>query len=575
LRSYSISVIVTQDGYAMKYFSSFILIFPILLGTINFIEDNYLVFQRDQILITLNKMRLNYLESDCHELITILKQDPNWKNKLYDPVITSQNELDQQILLYDELYNCLSVNEGENTVEEQQILHLTELFLIFIKGLNTPIGNSRLELVELNETNDPAIVRIRDQLGIPPPPGYVFIRSYSDISSIPMPIREIFEQHHAAGVTLFTRYIAILEEGSNTWQEKSLQARSLPKTYSHELVHAYVNSSVGTTTIGNLPTWFHEGIAIYFSRSGENQAIVTPNFTLYLTPPPDYRQYDLNFKFLESKLGKKNLINRIGESITHKNPEILFTGLDIHDGYELQLQALEWKQEKDLYQTLIGTAVLFILAYLIVSGQVNQIPILKIVSICESCNKWYWFWNKSKIQLYSPPIRIWLDSELGVEYPYSTYNHRVCETCVTKSQTLWKAYNKRIQELISTDRESANQTYQAWLQGAPTYSNQITKTSIKINYQEAIKKFVNIALLTKYSPLMVGESPNFEFATDIINQAEDLINSPPPRYDNLLQSSSDDLLNPYPILWSVFCDDEANIVIEWSQLEQTMQLENI
>ena len=503
---------------------------------------------------------------DCQPLIDELKRAPDWETQLYDPVISTPEQLEDRIRTYEEIYSCLSQSALPLSAEQQSILRLTGFFLIFTDGLYAAEGGSTLDIVDLSVVDDPAIQRIRDQAGVPAPPGYVFVRSYASREAMPLPIRQIYEELNLAGVTMFTRYIAVLDEKKSTWPERALQVQSLPRTISHELVHTYVNSNLGIDEINRLPTWYHEGLAIYFSHSGENQAIITPNFTLYTTPPPDYIQYDLNFKFLEANLGRELLFEKIRQSIADGEARILLEGLDIKNESELPGRALAWKAEQEQIRTVGGTAVLLIVAYLLISGRLNQIP--SPAASCEACGSIYWLWNKSKLHKHSPPVRIWIEGDRGAEYPYSKHVHQVCQQCSTDSQELRNAYEKRMLRELASAREQANRVYHAWLQFAPLHADQSDQNITLLPIEEAQKNFTETALATKYSPPWQKDAAAFEFVGSSRADELDFIISAPAGYKDVVQAispSSDTRLN---LLGSVAKNLAGDIIIIWREATQ-------
>ena len=505
---------------------------------------------------------------DCQPLIEKLKRAPDWETQLYDPVISTPEQLEDRIRTYEEIYSCLSQSALPLSDEQQSILRLTGFFLIFTDGLYAAEGGSTLDIVDLSVIDDPAIQHIRDQAGVPAPPGYVFVRSYASREAMPLPIRQIYEEMNIAGVTMFTRYIAVLDEKKSTWAERALQVQSLPRTISHELVHTYVNSSLGIDEINRLPTWYHEGLAIYFSHSGENQAIITPNFTLYTTPPPDYIQYDLNFKFLEANLGREVLLEKVRQSIADGDARILLEDLDIKNESELPSRALAWKAEQEHIRTVGGTAVLLIVAYLLISGQLSQIPIPSPAASCEACGSIYWLWNKSKLHRHSPPVRIWIEGDLGAEFPYSKHVHQVCQRCSTRSQELRKAYEERILRELASAREQASKVYRAWLQFAPLHADQSDQNITLLPIEEAQKIFTEAALATRYSPPWQKEAAAFEFVESSRGDDPDFITSAPAGYKEVVQTVSPSTDTRLNMLGSVAKSLAGDVVIVWREATQ-------
>jgi len=509
----------------------------------------------------------NYIiAGDCQSLIDELKNDSDWLTQLYDPIIYDPEELDGRINVYGEIFSCLNQVEGQLSDEQQSILRLTGFFLIFTDGLYATEGGSTLQLVDLSKVDDPGIVRIRDQAHVPPPPGYVFVRTYASREAMPPPIRQIYEDLNVAGVTMFTRYIAVLDETKTNWPERALQAQSLPRTISHELVHTYVNSNLGIEAINTLPTWYHEGIAIYFSHSGENQAIITPNFTLYTTPPPDYVQYNLNFRYLEAIFGKSQLLERIRISIDQGVSSLIVEDLDITSDDQLPARALAWQAEQDQIRTLGGTIVLLIIAYLVISGQANQLRLLNPTASCEACGSIFWLWNKSKLHQHSPPLRVWLEGDFGPEYPYSLHVHHVCQDCLERSQKMKQDYESRMQKEYSDDAGRAVNIYQDWLNQAPSFYDPADQNTQTFTIDNAIELFINAALGTKYSPPWHNIQPTFEFIEEDPENEQDFIVTPPTRYKLIIQRIENLHRTQLKIKGSVY-KTPTDIVVVWQDVE--------
>jgi hypothetical protein len=276
--------------------------------------------------------------------------------QLLNPILSTQTEIDQKVELYSKMFNCLD-EESESLLgrDGETIQTLLEYFLIFAGGRQTSSDETMLNLVSMAASSDPAIVKIRDEAGIEAPTGYIFVRFYSSREAMPELVRQAFESRDVAGVTFLSRYIAVLAERKDTWPQRALQLQTLPETISHELIHAYVNSNLGPLLFDS-PTWYSEGVAIYFSGSGENHTIVTPNLTISKTSPEDYQQYDINFKFLEAKLGRDRLLDRINQSIETADPSILYQDLDIQDEQLLASRASAWAQQRN-YLSMSGLIV--------------------------------------------------------------------------------------------------------------------------------------------------------------------------------------------------------------------------
>ena len=502
----------------------------------------------------------------CEPLISALKEDPLWINNLYNPILFSNADIKQQTRIYMDIYTCLTERGEPYTSEEQFILNMTRLYLIFANGLGTSQERTSLTLVNLSLVDDPAINNFRKQVKLPPPPGLVFVRTYNDIATMPLPIRTIFEEHNAAGVTMFTRYIAILDDKKPTWQEQSLHKQTLPRTISHELVHAYVNTNLGIEAINLMPTWFHEGVAIYFSRSGENQAIVTPNFSLYTTSPPDYKQYDHNFKFLEAKLGQDELVRRIRQSILSKDASLLYANLGISRDEELPIAALKWQREREQFRYVAATTIMLIFAYLVFSGATSKILKLKPYRRCEVCGHLFWFWNNSDLHSFYPAQRIWIPSGNKQPNPHSIFVHLACETCTIQSDKLWQDYQNHMLNIIQTKRIKAMHTYSKWLHHAPVTSH--VENSTLLNFQQALSALTKAALLSQFSTVWIKGPYLFEFNEKRFSIKTDLTDKPPQSYRHVLKKSVSHTDEIVLYLGSISRTPQGDVQVVWEFADQ-------
>ena len=307
--------------------------------------------------------RLFPLKDDCQSVYDQLTQNKDWLEQLIDPVLTAPEQILDKLQYYTTLHACLDEDFDSLSGEMKMAHMLSEYFLIFVGGYQTPQEASRISLVDLAVSDDPAIVQIRDQADIPPPDGYVFVRFYSSRQAMPELIRRAFEDGQVAGVTIFTRYIAILEEDQLSASEQLLQSQTLPETVSHELVHAYVHSWLGFDNLDAFPTWYNEGIAIYFSGSGKDHSVITPAFELHTTSPQNYRDYDTNFKYLEDKLGRERLLELIKQSIEKPDHAVIYQDMGFSDDQALITEAQSWNQTRVYTRWGIGLAMILLVGF--------------------------------------------------------------------------------------------------------------------------------------------------------------------------------------------------------------------
>jgi hypothetical protein len=204
------------------------------------------------------------------------------------------------------------------------------------------------------------------------------VRIFPSREIMPELVRRSFEDENVAGVTIFTRYIAVLAEEKDARAEKILQAQALPLTLSHELVHAYVNAVLGEDDFTNLPRWYSEGLAIYFSGSGIEHRVVTPGFEVVLTSPAEYIGYRDNFRYLEDQLGKEQLEILVSASLEEKDPALLYRDLGISSEAELVAARDSWLKRQNALRVGIGTTLVLLAAY----GIFRLMPDLR----CSNCD---------------------------------------------------------------------------------------------------------------------------------------------------------------------------------------------
>ena len=317
------------------------------------------------------------VDDKCLDKVNLLTKEDDWYEQLVNPLLITKAQVFEQLNTYTEIYNCLDQYDGKLSADLEIIHTFTKYFLVFAGGYQTQSNESYLSLVSLATSDDPAVMQMRDETGIKPPDGYIFVRFYSSREAMPDIVKRAFSKEGIVGVTIFMRYIAVLSTKESDWQQQALQFQALPKTISHELIHAYLNSFLGMKNLDALPKWYSEGLAIYYSRSCENNTIVSPNFTISTTSPANYKQYNLNFKYLETKLGRKHLLELIKQSIEKVSPSILYQELHITDEQELASNALAWKTQQDNLKIGLGIVIVLLLGF----GLWRLMPEFR----CENC----------------------------------------------------------------------------------------------------------------------------------------------------------------------------------------------
>jgi hypothetical protein len=292
---------------------------------------------------------------------------------LDNPVLTSQQEIDQKLGECEELLEALAQQERRETLPShlQRLKTLARLYMVFAgpEGKAAGVDSGRLELVDLLQTTDPAVRKLRDQMKVPCPSGFVFVRYYPSRHVMPLEILPAFHRENTRGVTILSRYIAIIEKKASEPGQQRFLEQSQARILSHELVHAYVNSVLGRDR-NRLPLWFHEACATYLSGSpgGErvSELVQTPagfKHVLFQDKAPrDYQQYKLLFAYLRARLGHKKLYAQIRTAIHTRSVQALLDCAQVNSSQELVTRAQVWMQRRNLVK--YGIAAVLVIGLL-------------------------------------------------------------------------------------------------------------------------------------------------------------------------------------------------------------------
>jgi len=216
---------------------------------------------------------------------------------------------------------------------------------------------TRRETLSLENSTDPAIVKLRNEVGLPAPKGFVYLVYYQDRKAIPEMIRPAFEDKQTRAVTFLCRYVAVLSEETASSGERQLKELVEPKSVSHELVHAYLNCSIPLAEHAKLPKWFHEGCAIFFSGSGETQSVTTVQraselYTTYtVTSPKEYAEYKVVFQYLRSKFGRAEFSRLVRDAVETRTSDRMLEKAGASSFEAVLADANAWMARK--YHTVI------------------------------------------------------------------------------------------------------------------------------------------------------------------------------------------------------------------------------
>ena len=171
--------------------------------------------------------------------------------------------------------------------------------------------------------------------------------------------------------------------------------------------------------------------------------MVTPDFTISQTSPADYRQYELNFEYLEIHLGRARLLELIRESVVQADASLLYQELDITDGMQLAELAQAWHARRARRNLLIVLGVVLLLGW----GLVSLAPEVECIcgrqgrksdfqyGVCPNCGR----------QVYLPPsVGRRLLSALapscevcGRRFPPWRVIDHLCRRCRGEGQESW------------------------------------------------------------------------------------------------------------------------------------------
>ena len=305
----------------------------------------------------------------CSDVVEQLLEEENSFEALVNPQLKTKSEVEDRLIFYQELGGCLYLLEGAVPSEDLDLLDfLARRFVLLVGGLNQPP-----ELIDLATDNDPAVARLRKEVGLPPPEGFVYLNQVSTRDEVLPDLTTAFLNPSTVGVTLLSRYVIVLEEKNLESSERELQKKTLPQTISHELIHVYLYAVLGAD-YDALPDWFHEGLAIHLSGSGKEQSTYTQVFVpggiayqeISRVEPEEYQGYKTTFEYLESTLGEEVFNQTVKQTVMSNSVEAIFSETGMATYPTLEEKAKEWKKDKDKAATqkrlmIIGAVILGVL----------------------------------------------------------------------------------------------------------------------------------------------------------------------------------------------------------------------
>lgn len=268
----------------------------------------------------------------CADADANFRDHPEWLAELRDPVLDSADDIRERVGRYGDLYRCFSSGGIAVVGDMVEVERLLTLFMLFAGGSLFPQAQAEARNYTLTfaDIQDPAVRILRDELGIPSPPGLIYIWLYPSQKDLPDALRGYVNNTSVRGLTLQTRYIVVFDEVRIGMQLEEYQRKQRSAVLSHEFVHAYVKSYLGPGRGFALPTWYDEGLAIYLSGSSDPTSVAyfdeNGRQVTWAIPPKEYARYRDNFLYLEQTLGRAALLDLIRHSILENNPDFLLRG---------------------------------------------------------------------------------------------------------------------------------------------------------------------------------------------------------------------------------------------------------
>ena len=216
--------------------------------------------------------------------------------------------------------------------------------------------DEQYSVVSFAKSSDPALVKLRMEIGLPPPPGGAIVRIYQSKDDMSQPIARLFDDPIVNGITWSDRFIAVINDDHSDEQVRN--------AVSHELVHAYMSSRMGAG-FEELPKWFIEGTALYIAGGKVLYVNETSEGQRNLSwTPQEYNEYRTVFKYLQWKLGKQRVSAFIKDCVARQSADEPLHSLGIEDYDALKAQALHWDtmRQVKLSGLMIGIVAIGLIA---------------------------------------------------------------------------------------------------------------------------------------------------------------------------------------------------------------------
>lgn len=293
----------------------------------------------------------------------VLKEEPEGEkeSKLLEQMLNfpfEGNDDLEKVNKLAEVWGKILLLQGEEQLKDHfefwELLNEVQAFT------NTKAGpGEQFFILSYSQTNDKALRRLRDEIGLAAPSGGAIVRIYTNVLAMPEPIRSLFTGE-AAAITRWCRFIALLSTGGKTQQE-------VDDALSHELAHAFLSS---TLCLGrdSLPRWFHEGLALHLSDAKDLYLNYTGHESGRMAwSPKDYTEFKRVFQYLESRFGHEGLNRFIRQSVLSKSVDEPLRALTGKSDYsELKGRAIGWRRQQlkgEEFKTLLVVIMIALIIF--------------------------------------------------------------------------------------------------------------------------------------------------------------------------------------------------------------------
>jgi hypothetical protein len=287
---------------------------------------------------------------------------------IVNPVVSGRAEIEETYSEFRFIRDCMdrSSSSSDRALTARAYL---DLFITFLEPFVRTGSTQTVELIDLSTTRDPGIRRLREEVGLSAPEGMIFVRHFSQAEQMPDRVRRAFENPQTQAVTIGTRYVAVLTPVPRSFVQGEMLGDALEATLTHELVHAFLNARLGAAIFqSGFPGWFHEGMAIHFSGSGQGHVAIdhSAGSVIRIEPTVEYEQYERAFSFLENELGAADFNAVVRRSVTEANAALLPAGAGFGSYEELHAQAESWWRWRPIPSVLMVAPQLW--GFLLIAG---------------------------------------------------------------------------------------------------------------------------------------------------------------------------------------------------------------